>query len=72
MNLLNLYNGVGNTKHEIEKKMKDSSDLNSLFSKINDAVRDAKDDSSGYTKDMLLVFSDPTVKNLNQTIKKIK
>jgi hypothetical protein len=72
INLLNLYNGVGNTKQEIQKKMNDSSDLNSLFSKINDAVKDAKDDSSGYTKDMLLVFSDPTVKNLNQTIKKIK
>ena len=52
--------------------MNDSSDLNSLFSKINDAVKDAKDDSSGYTKDILLAFSDHTVKNLNQTIKKIK
>ena len=72
INLLNLYNGVGNTKQEIQKKMNDSSDLNSLFSKINDAVKDAKDDSSGYTKDILLAFSDPTVKNLNQTIKKIK
>lgn len=72
INLLNLYNKVGNTKQEIQKKMNDPSDLNSLFSKINDAVKDAKDDSSGYTKDILLVFSDPTVKNLNQTIKKIK
>jgi hypothetical protein len=71
-NLLSLYKGVGNTKQEIQKKMNDSSDLNSLFSKINDAVKDAKDDSSGYTKDILLVFSDPTVKNLNQTIKNIK
>ena len=72
VNLLNLYNGIGNTKEEIERKMKDSSKLKSLFSQINDAVKDAKDDSSGYTKEILVLFMDPTLKNLKQAIKKIK
>jgi|688.fasta_scaffold145134_4 hypothetical protein len=72
VNLLNLYNGIGNTKEEIERKIKDSSKLKSLFSQINDAVKDAKDDSSGYTKEILVLFMDPTLKNLKQAIKKIK
>jgi len=72
INLLNLYNNIGNSQTEIEKVLKDPSDLKSLFSKISNAIKDSKDDSSGISKEILVVFSDPTAKKLKQAIKKIK
>jgi len=71
-NLYSVYNSVGRTKEEIERKMEDSDKLRSLFTQINNAVDDSSDESSGYTKEIFLVFADPTSKNIKQAIKKIK
>lgn len=71
-NLYSVYSSVGKTKEEIERKMEDTDKLRSLFTQINNAVDASRDESSGYTKEISLVFADPTSKNIKQAIKKIK
>lgn len=71
-NLYSVYSSVGRTKEAIERELEDTNKLRSLFTQINNAVDASRDESSGYTKEITLVFADPTSKNIKQAIKKIK